>query len=75
MITIKEYIKKVKCPNCDNKNVTRFELYFVGDRESINQQFIVTKYLSCLECGTVYKIDDHDKTKEYLLEPVLLVGG
>lgn len=51
------------------------ELYFVAERENQKQPVITTKYVSCHECDAVFKIDDKDKTKEFLLEPVLSVGG
>lgn len=72
---IKEYLKKVKCIKCDNKDITKMELYFVGERKSLEHPVIVTKYVSCQECNTVFKIDDKNHTKEFLLEPVLSVGG
>lgn len=74
-VTIKDYLKKVKCTKCGNKKLSKMELYFVGERESPKRPVIITKYVSCLECDTVFKIDDKDHTKEFLLEPVTSVGG
>ena len=74
-ITIKEYLAKVKCKKCENVDKSKMELYFVAEREHIEHPVIITKYLSCQICGEVYKIDDKDKTKEYLLEPVLSLGS
>lgn len=74
-ITINDYLKKVSCNKCGNKDITKMELYFVGERESPKHLVIITKYVSCLECDTVFKIDDKDHTKEFLLEPVTSVGG
>ncbi|MDP2194251.1 MAG: hypothetical protein Q8K36_06975 [Alphaproteobacteria bacterium] len=72
---IKDYLKKVKCPECANNDFTRFKLYFVGDREVPENSIIISKYISCLECDSVFKIDDKDYTKDFLLEPVIAVGG
>ncbi len=75
MTKIKEYLKKVSCKKCGNDNITKMELYFVGERESPKHPVIITKYMSCQECDAVFKIDDKDHTKEFLLEPVTSIGG
>jgi len=75
MTTVKELLKKVNCPKCKNHDVTKMELYFVGEREEKEHPVIVTKYVSCLECDAVFKIDEKDHTKEFLLQPVIAVGG
>ena len=72
---IRDYIKKVKCPKCANGDFTRFELYFVGEREVPENSIIINKYISCLECDSIFKIDDEDHTKDFLLEPLVAVGG
>lgn len=75
MTTIKEYLKKVSCKKCGNNDVTKMELYFVSERKSEKQPAATTKYVTCLDCNTVFKIDDKDHTKEFLLEPVTAIGG
>jgi len=72
---IKEYLKKIICAKCGNKDITEMELYFVGDRKTPDHPVIITKYVSCLECNTTFKIDDKDHTKEFLLVPVTSIGG
>jgi len=74
-MNIKQYLEKITCPKCSNHKVTKMELYFVGERESPKHSITITKYVSCLECDAVFKIDDTDHTKEYLLVPVTSVGG
>lgn len=70
-----EYLSKIKCPKCDNRNIEKLELYFVGDREVPEKPIVITKYISCLVCDSVFKVDDVDHTKDFLLEPVVEVGG
>lgn len=72
---LKEYLEKAVCKKCGNKDKSKMELYFVSERKSIEHPVITTKYLSCLKCNTPYKIDDRDKTKDYLLEPMTAMAG
>ncbi len=70
-----EFLSKIKCSKCANSNIEKLELYFVGDREVPENPIVITKYISCFECDSVFLVDDRDHTKDFLLEPVLEVGG
>lgn len=72
---MKEYLSKVKCKKCGNNDTTMFELYFVSERKDEKSPVTTTKYVSCLGCDTVFKVDDRDMTKDFLLEPAELFSG